>query len=145
MITIAPLSPENFETVVALRVSDDQASFVAPNVLSIAQSKTWNYLVPVVIEKNGTPIGFALYGKDPKSQRVYIVRLMIDHAFQGNGHGAAALGLLIVKLRESYACTEIHVSVVPGNLRSERLFHSMGFIPTGETDEDGEIVLRLRI
>jgi diamine N-acetyltransferase len=145
MITIAPLSPDNFEAVVALKVGDDQATFVASNVLSIAQSKTWDYLVPVAIENNGTPIGFALYGKDPKTQRVYIVRLMIDQAFQRSGHGAAALGLLFVKLRESYACTEIHVSVVPGNLGSERLFHSKGFIPTGEIDEDGEVVLRHQI
>jgi diamine N-acetyltransferase len=145
MITISPLSPENFEAVVALKVSDDQSSFVAPNVLSIAQSKTWDYLVPGVIEKDGTAIGFVLYGKDPESRRVYIVRLMIDRAYQRNGHGAAALGLLLVKLGEAYACKEIHVSVVPGNLGSERLFHSLGFISTGEVDEDGEVVLRRSI
>ncbi len=142
MINISPLSPENFEAVIALKVCEDQNSFVAPNVLSIAQSKTWDYLVPGVIEKDGTPIGFVLYGKDPDSRRVHIVRLMIDRAYQQNGHGTAALGLLLVKLRETYACKEIHVSVVPGNLGSERLFQSLGFMPTGETDEDGEVVLR---
>jgi diamine N-acetyltransferase len=140
MITIAPLSPKNFEAVVALKVSEEQSSFVAPNVLSIAQSKTWDYLVPGVIEKNATPIGFVLYGKDPESRRVYIVRLMIDRAYQRKGHGAVALGLLLVKLRETYACKKVHVSVVSGNLGSERLFHSLGFMPTGEVDEDGEIV-----
>jgi len=145
MIALAPLSPDNFESVVALKVCDDQSSFVAPNVLSIAQSKTWDYLVPAVVEKDGTPIGFALYGKDPESHRVYIVRLMIDRAHQRKGHGTAALGLLLVKLRETYACKEIHISVVPGNLGSERLFQSMGFIPTGELDEDGEVVFGRRI
>ena len=142
MIAIIPLSPENFEAVVALRVRDDQTAFVAPNVLSIAQAKTWDYLVPGVIAKDGTPIGFALYGKDPTSHRVFIVRLMIDHEFQRAGHGAEALRLLLVKLREAYACTVIDVSVVPGNSGSERLFRKLGFMPTGETDEDGEIVLR---
>jgi diamine N-acetyltransferase len=140
MITIAPLSPKNFEAVVALKVSEEQSSFVASNVLSIAQSKAWDYLVPGVIEKDATPIGFVLYGKDPESRRVYIVRLMIDRAYQRNGHGAAALSLLLVKLRETYACKEVHVSVVSGNLGSERLFHALGFMPTGEVDEDGEIV-----
>lgn len=38
-IQIVPLSPENFDAVIQLKVDDHQAGFVAPNVLSIAQSK----------------------------------------------------------------------------------------------------------
>lgn len=145
MLALSMLSQENFEAVVALSVCDDQAAFVATNVMSIAQSKVWDYLVPCVIEKDGSPIGFALHGKDPETHRVYILRLMIDRAFQRSGHGTAALGLLLAELRGAYACTEIHVSVVPGNVGSGRLFLSHGFLPTGETDEDGEIVFRKRL
>lgn len=140
MLAISSLSPFNFEAVVALRVSEDQTCFIAPNVLSIAQSKTWDYLVPGVIEQNSIPIGFVLYGKVPESGRVYIVRLMIDRSLQSRGHGSAATRILIEKLSKVYACSEVFVSLVPGNLASEYLFRKLGFLPTGETDEDGEVV-----
>ncbi len=140
MITISPLSPANFDAVVALRVTDEQRPFVASNVLSIAQSKIWNYLVPVVITESGSPIGFVLYGEDPESHRVYLVRLMVDHVFQRRGHGAAAIRLILAELQEAYDCREVFVSVVPGNHIAGRLFRSEGFSPTGETYEDGEVI-----
>ncbi len=140
MLSISPLSPSNFETIVAIKVSDDQSNFVAPNVLSIAQSKVWNYLVPAAIELNGTPIGFVLYGEDPNTRRVYIVRLMFAPKFQQKGHGSATVRLLLLKLQQVYSCSEVYVSLMPDNLASQRLFRSLGFLPTGETDEDGEIV-----
>ncbi len=142
-IQIVPLSPENFDAVIQLKVDDHQAGFVAPNVLSIAQSKIWSYLIPEVIVADLKPVGFALHGRDPETGRVFLVRLMIDRQHQRQGHASAAMHLLIPKLRETHDAREIYLSIVPGNTAAVRLYQSCGFLPTGDSDEDGEEIFRL--
>ena len=143
MIHLQPLSATNFDHVIALAVGPDQTDFVATNLLSIAQSKVYTYLVPNVIYLDEIAIGFSLHGKDPDTGRVFIVRLMIDHRFQRRGHGKAATLLLIGKLRASYQVRSLFVSIVPANHPADHLYRSLGFLPTGERDEDGEIIMQL--
>ncbi len=139
-ITLEPLTELNFDAVVALRVADDQTRYVASNVLSIAQSKVWDYLFPVVIASDKAPIGFALWGRDPGTTRVYLVRLMIDRDHQRRGHGKVATRLLVSHVFAETHCADLYLSIVPGNIAAEGLYRSLGFLPTGETDGDGEVL-----
>jgi Acetyltransferases, including N-acetylases of ribosomal proteins len=127
----------------ALSVDSDQNTFVASNLLSVAQSKVYEYLIPAVICLKGDPIGFLLYGQDPESERVYIVRLMIDRQFQRKGYGKIATRLLIERLKDEFHTDEIFLSIVPANHLAARMYQALGFIPTAERDEDGEIIFRL--
>lgn len=143
MVTLEPLSEKNFAAVTRLEVAFDQAGFVAPNVLSIAESKVFGYLVPRVICRDGRPMGFALYGQDPETQRYYIVRLMIGSSHQGQGLGRAAVCLLVSEILSAAGGRSIFLSLVPGNERARRLYEGLGFEATGEVDEDGEVIYRL--
>jgi diamine N-acetyltransferase len=145
MITLEPLSEKNISAVTRLEVAFDQAGFVAPNVFSIAESKAFGYLVPRVLCRNREAIGFALYGQDPKSERYYIVRLMIGASFQGQGFGREAVRLLVAEIqaRNGRPCG-VYLSVVPDNARAVALYEGLGFEATGEVD-DGEVVYHLDV
>ena len=41
MIRLEPISPENFEAVIALQAAPEQSKFVASNLYSIAQAKVY--------------------------------------------------------------------------------------------------------
>lgn len=145
MITLEPLSEKNIAAVTKLEVAFDQAGFVAPNVFSIAESKAFGYLVPRVLCRNRKAIGFALYGQDPKTERYYIVRLMIGASFQGQGFGREAVRLLVAEIqaRNGRPCG-VYLSIVPGNTRAIALYEGLGFEATGEVD-DGEVVYHLDV
>jgi diamine N-acetyltransferase len=142
-VSLREVDEYNFWQCINLKVADEQTNFVAPNVRSIAESKVFPYLVPQAIYADEELIGFALYGRDPESGNYWIVRLMIDEKFQGKGYGKAATLGLIEKIRRLPDSGDIYLSFVPGNAGAEKLYRSVGFERTGETDADGEVIMRL--
>ncbi len=139
-IELRPIDEENFRPVVGLDVRPGQNTFVATNVFSIAESKVSPYLEPRAVYAEGELVGFTLYGRDPETGKYWIVRLMVDAAHQGKGYGRAAVLALIEELRAMPECSEIFLSLVPGNEAAEGLYQSVGFERTGEI-ADGEIVM----
>ncbi len=85
MVTIQPFDRPHLEQVLALQVATEQQRFVAPNLLSIVESRIYLYLRPTVIMARGLPVGFILYGRDPETQVFHIVRLMVDQKHQPAG------------------------------------------------------------
>jgi diamine N-acetyltransferase len=142
-ITLRPITRENVRESVGLRISDEQKSFVAENGLSLAQAYTEPDLVPRAIYADDTMVGFVMYGRDNETGADWIIRVMIDARYQGQGYGRAAMQELIALLRQQPDCKEIRLSYVPGNAVAERLYVSLGFEPTGEV-EHGEVVMRLK-
>lgn len=68
---------------------------------------------------------------------------MIDAQHQGRGYGKAATQAVIEKLNEEFDCRKNFLSFVPANVGAEKMYSSLGFKPTGDSDEDGEIIMRL--
>lgn len=141
-IRLEPITAQNFYKVIELKVGDGQENFVASNVKSIAESRVYPYLEPFAVYAGDEVIGFTMPGRDPENGKYYIVRLMIDARYQGKGYGKAAMQKAIEHLKSKPDCTEIHLSFVPGN-PAEKLYSNLGFERTGETDESGEIIMRL--
>ena len=135
----------NFRQVLDLQVTEGQRNFVAPNVRSIAECVPYPHLVPNAIFSGNDVVGFALYGRDLDTGAYWIVRLMIDAAHQSKGFGKAATRTLIDKMKAQPGCTEIYLSFVPGNSPAEGLYRSVGFEPTGEVNESGEIIMRYAV
>ena len=144
-VSLRKIGKENFEAVTKLNVGDGQKTFVAANVMSIAQTTVYRYLIPRAVYDDDELVGFALYGKDPESKKYYIVRLMIDEKFQGRGLGKAATLKLIEKMSENEDCKEVFLFFVPDNKGAEKLYSTLGFEKTGVIDEDGEIEMRLEL
>ena len=144
-ISLRPITRENVRACALLETNEDHARFVAPNAVSVAEAKVMPYLVPLGVYDGETMVGFAMYGRSPKDGRYFVVRLMIDARYIGKGYGKATMRALVDRMRRLPDCDEIYLSYVPGNVAAETLYLNLGFEKTGETDEDGEIYMRLRL
>lgn len=140
-VSLREITPKNFKECINLKVSDEQTTFVASNVVSIAQSKIYPTVNPMAVYADDEMVGFVLFGLDEDDGRYYLVRLMIDEKYQGKGYGRAAVLAVIEKMRETEECRELYLSFVPENTSAEALYKSIGFERTGEISE-GEIVMR---
>jgi diamine N-acetyltransferase len=141
-VTLREITMDNFSECIRLSVSEDQKGFVASNVFSIAEAKADGVSEPFAIYAGEQMVGFVMYDFEPKENRGYITRLMIDATFQRNGYGLAAMRQVIGRLKRIPECREILTSFAPGNTTAERLYAGFGFERTGEV-EDGEVVVRL--
>src|SRR5690349_15824248 len=96
-VRLEPITPENFDECVNLKVADAQSSFVATNLRSIAQSKVYPNVTPMAVYARDEMVGFVLFGHD--DGRYYLVRIMVDERQQGKGYGRAAIVEVIDALR----------------------------------------------
>lgn len=144
-VRLEEITPQNFKECINLKVSDAQTNFVASNVFSIAQSKIYPTYQPRAIYCDDEIVGFVLFGLDTDDGRYYLGRLMIDEKHQGKGFGKAAVWQVIEQLCAHEDCREIYLSFAPENANAEKLYQSIGFERTGETNEYGEIIMRYLI
>jgi diamine N-acetyltransferase len=144
-VSLKEITPENFKDCINLKVAESQSSFVATNVMSIAQSKIYPTHLPFAVYDDDEMVGFVLCGLDTDDGRYYLGRLMIDENYQGKGYGRAATLAVIERLKQVEDCKEIYLSFTPENKVAEKLYNSIGFERTGEFNEVGEIMMRYEI
>jgi diamine N-acetyltransferase len=141
-VSLRQLSPDNARAVVALRVAPEQAQFVASNANSLADAYVHRELRPLAVYAGDELVGFVMYGQDPDDGNWWVVRMMIDERFQGQGYGRGAMVALIGLMREEHQCESIRLGVDPANQAAIRLYESLGFRDTGEVHYD-EMVMCL--
>ena len=155
MVTLRPITAENWVECVCLRVTEEQqqAGFVSPNAVSLAQAFYEPWWRPLGVYAEETMVGFFLYGRWPESDIPAhhgetqpgldcILRVMIDARYQGKGYGFAALTLLVEQILVQPGCQGIELSYEPSNQVAERLYAKIGFQPTGRLVE-GEVQMIL--
>ena len=142
-ITLRDIDRENFRAAVRLEVHDDQKSFVAPNVYSMAQSKVEPAYNVQAVYDGDEMVGFVMYGWDEEEGCHSLGRLMVDKNHQGKGYGRAATEAVVERLRAEPGCRQVVLSVNPANANAQALYESLGFVKTGEVSH-GEEVMRLR-
>ena len=143
-VSLRDITPQNFKECINLKVGEPQKTFVASNVMSIAQSKIYPTMNTAAVYAGDEMVGFVMFGLDTDDGRYYLVRLMIDERHQGKGYGRAAVAEVIEKMRAEKDCREFYLSFVPENTAAESLYQSIGFERTGELNE-GEIVMRFNL
>lgn len=140
MVTLAPVTADNWEDVVDLEVEDSERDNLASNAYSLAQSKFEPEAVPLAIVAGGQPVGFMMYERDSgEDGRCSLYRFMIDREQRGHGYGRKALECLIARLRAEPGITSLSVCYVPGNETARRLYGGVGFVETG-LDGEGEMI-----
>lgn len=145
-VSLREITPENFKECVNLKVAVGQEKFVASNVMSIAQAKIYYPQANVFAVYAGDEmVGFVMYGFDTDDGRFYLGRLMIDERHQGKGYGRAATLDVVERLKQIEDCKEIYLYTSPENIAGEKLYKSIGFEPTDERNESGEILMRFSI
>ena len=147
-----PVTLENWESLIDLKVREDQREFVASNLYSIAESKYgiedeghWD-LFPYGLYVDGKPVGFAMTGLNldhPRHQGL-ILRLMVDKRYQGKGYGREAMKVMLEMFRAEARVEAVIISYEPQNHVARKLYSNFGFIETGEMI-DHEVVAELRM
>jgi diamine N-acetyltransferase len=96
------------------------------------------------------PVGFVMlsWNVPPQPPRIigpwFLWKLLIDERYQGRGYGRDVVRL-IAELVRACGATELLTSCVPAADGPEAFYRRLGFVPTGELDENGEVVLALTL
>ena len=151
-VSLRPITPENLDECISLKVADHQTGFIASNVQSLAQAAVSTTYHPFGIydadahyRANPPMVGFVMYGIS--NARGFILRLMIDEKFQKRGYGRAAMVEVIRKLKLHPEVERIATSHDRKNEAAARLYESLGFVDwkhESRTDNSGERYLILQ-
>lgn len=160
MLKLEKISGKNVWNILKLRVSEKQKGFAAGNDISIIEAYiaiTGNgHAFPFGIYENDTPVGFLMIGFDTDDAwddapliakgNYSLWRLMIDQNYQNKGYGKEAVRLALEFIK-TFPCGKAEycwLSYGPENKIADRLYHSFGFIKTGEMDRD-ELIAILKL
>ncbi len=152
-VTLVEITDQNREAVLALRVAPGQERFVSSVEDSLAaaadypQARPW-YRAVFASGEPGGPVGFVMvsWNCEPQPPEIigpwFLWKLLIDERYQGRGHGAAVVRQ-IAELVRAEGATELLTSYVPEDGGPAGFYRRLGFVPTGEFDENGEVIVRL--
>jgi GNAT superfamily N-acetyltransferase len=152
-VTLEEITDENREAVLALRTAPGQEQFVSSVRDSLAEAADYPHAKPwyrAVFASGGPagPVGFVMVSWNAEPQppeiiaRWFLWKLLIDQRYQGRGYGAAVVRH-IAELAAAEGATELLTSYVPRDGGPAGFYQRLGFVPTGELDESGEVIVRL--
>ncbi|NFE49050.1 GNAT family N-acetyltransferase [Clostridium botulinum] len=136
---------KNWRSIAALKVNENQQNFIESNAYSLAEWKFVPDFHPKAIYDNNKLIGFAMYGYFEKETRLWLDKFMIDYKYQNKGYGKSSLELLISVMINEYKCNKIYLSTFKDNIGAIKLYEKFGFEFNGEFDENGELIMVLKV
>ncbi|GGB91094.1 GNAT family N-acetyltransferase [Knoellia flava] len=143
VVSLRPIG-EDWRAVADVVPTDEQRAFVHPMaaryMLTNQKGGPWTSLG---IHEGETVVGHVMWGLDDDGSH-WIGGFVIDRSAQGRGLGRAAMVALVGWLAEQPGHWVTRLTHHPDNVAAASLYADLGFTRTGETDEDGEIVLELR-
>lgn len=138
-ISLQEVSSQTVRQILALTVKPEQERYVASNAVTIAQAyfdRDSVWLRAVYADQ--TPVGF-LAVWDAGSE-CHLLRFMIDHTQQGRGYGRLAMHCLLDHVAQRPAVQRITLYCLPGAGSPQAFYESLGFVATGEMDEDALVM-----
>ena len=143
-ITLAPVTPANWRYVAGLRVAPDQRAFVAEPAYYLAlccySEVGWS---PLAICAGAAVVGFLMWAVDADDGACWLGGILVDAEHQGKGIGTAAVRGTIELLGREHGHRDFALSYLPENTRAKDVYRRLGFVETGEREDD-EVVARLR-
>ena len=145
MVCLKPVSRENLDEVLGLRVRDDQKSFVSTTVESLAQAYVYSQTAfPFAVYDDQKVVGLIMMGFYEEKQYYTLWKLLIDQNHQHKGYGRQALQLGIAFLKDQFHVSEVYTGVSLGNIAAKALYRSAGFRETGLFENNmEEMVLKV--
>ena len=132
MIDLKPITRENLEEVLSLKVNEDQEKYVISNAESLSRAYVYSETAyPFAIYDDDTIVGFIMMGYYEVKRYYTLWEFMIDHKYQNKGYGRQALKLGLDFVRDKFGPVDIYTGVIPGNTVAKKLYESVGFESTG--------------
>ena len=102
MVRLKPVTGENLDEVLALKVHESQAGFVSTPAESLAQAYVYpETAFPFAVYDDQTVVGFIMMGYYEAKQYYTLWKLLIDERYQHQGYGRQALEQGIEFLKEN--------------------------------------------
>lgn len=150
-VTLREITDANRDAVLALRVAPGQEAFVSTVAESLAEAEEyrdeanpWYRAVYIGDE----PVGFVMLSWDiePKPPDIigpwFLWKLLVDERHQGRGIGRRVVAQVAAIVRAEGG-TELLTSYVDARGGPAPFYARLAFVPTGERDSEGEIIVRL--
>ena len=145
IVSLREVTPDTVRAICRLTVRPDQQGFVAPNAISIAQAHFSPEAWFRAIYADETPVGFVMLERSAETHEYTLWRFMVAADHQGKGYGRRGLELVIEDIRAADPdATELTTSWMPGDGTPEPFYRGLGFVPTGEMDDE-EVVGKLEL
>jgi diamine N-acetyltransferase len=149
MISLRPLTDQNRDAVLSLRVSPAQEQFVSGVEESLAEAaeEPGGRAIFWAVYEDDTPVGFVMISDEvdgPGYIAHYLWKLLIDERHQGRGHGTATLDLIVAYFRERGVAV-VSTSAGQGEGSPIPFYERYGFERTGDIVFDDEVLLELRL
>jgi GNAT superfamily N-acetyltransferase len=150
VVELREVTAENRATVMSLRVAADQEQFVSTVAESLGEAAELPEARPWfrAIYDGDVPVGFVMlsWNVEPDPPRIigpwFLWKLLIDADRQRQGYGTETIGQ-VVDLIRAHGATNLLTSYTEGLGEPGPFYRRLGFEPTGERDEDGEVILTL--
>jgi diamine N-acetyltransferase len=137
-IILKTVDENNFYEIISLKVE----KYCASNLFSLAQAKIFPDAIPLAIYNNDIPVGFLMYGIEPRDNNEYwIDRFMIDEKYQNKGYGRKAFEIIIDIIKQDKTHNKIKISTNPENMVAINLYKKLGFYETGELHDDEALLI----
>ena len=146
-ITLHKIDESNFIDAFNLKLAPGQEAFVSHPIRSLAQAYVYySQCTPFGIYHEDTMVGYVMVIYDYDVPEYDIWHMMIDEAQQRKGYGRAALEAVLdyIRTKPFGDSGRVALTCSERNEAALRLYRSLGFAPTGNSDEDEiELVLNL--
>lgn len=142
-IRVVPVNQDNWRAVAGLEVKAAQQAFVASPSYYLALCCYGGVWQPLAFTLKDQVVGFCMWGIDEKDSSCWLGGILIDAKHQGKGYGKRAVKATIDMLNRTLGLSAFALSYEPTNVLAKRVYTSLGFVETGEREEN-EVVARLR-
>jgi diamine N-acetyltransferase len=143
-VSLRPVDAGSWRDVARLTVAPGQERFVASPTYYLALCAYGDVWQPMSVNdaRSGQVVGFLMWGIDDADGSCWLGGVLVDATHQGHGVGRAAIIEALRVLGPRGRSAGFALAYHPDNSVARSLYASLGFVETGEVDDD-EVVARL--